>query len=315
VTVVSTTRSRSPGACASSRSSSRSAKPGAQSRRARRPRRPSAAGQWHSTHRLARPAAPASGSARSCWPEDELRLARQQPAPHLRLRRRELVEVAGDVHDDRLAQPLVGPRRRRVEVDVEPEVAAGPAVRAQRGEPVAGQVLLADEVAGQRRGATSATTARRTRVPCCSPSASRLTTPTARAAADDDAGDLEAGAHDDAGLVAASTIASASRLAPPTGTGMPCTCAAIASSSAGGVDRPRRARRRRGGVRGEQHPAGVGRELCSHVRPRPARAAAGGLHRLPRPESRRSEAQQRHRSADPGPSNAPNSGTPGGADQ
>jgi hypothetical protein len=38
------------------------------------------------------------------------------------------------------------------------------------------------------------------------------------------------------GLLRAATIASASRAAPPTGTGMPCTCAAIASSSAGGVE-------------------------------------------------------------------------------
>ena len=81
--------------------------------------------------------------------EDQLRQVWQALPPDLGLAHGHLVEVSADVHDHRVGEPRVEPRRRSVEVHVEAEVPTGPAVPAQARQPLPRQVLLPHEVPRQ----------------------------------------------------------------------------------------------------------------------------------------------------------------------
>ena len=165
--------------------------------------------------------------------DDELRRVREQPPPHLRARERQLVDVAGDVDDRRAADRGVGPGGGAVEVDVEAEEArrrSGGATAA--GATAAGRCSSPTRSRASTSGEPFISTARRARTP--SPSA--VTTPTARPPRTTTRATLVPVRTTAPASRAARTKPSASTAAPPTGTGIPTCCAAIASSRAGGVE-------------------------------------------------------------------------------
>ena len=231
------------------------------------------------------PAGTRVGSATVLLADDELRGVRQQPAPDLGLVEGQLVEVAGDVDDRGRADGVVGPRRRAVEVDVDAgrsrcRSGAGDSWRSHGP----GRCCSPTRSRASTCGLTPDSTARRAPTP--SPSAvrtptarpPRTTTPVTRTP-------VRTTTPGALGRLHQRAREGAARRRP--GTGMPCCCAAMASSRAGGVEpAPSTATSAwvawpassiRAGVAGEQVRGGrlERREQGAGQLHRPARAAGG----------------------------------------